>query len=92
MDSALRAALVIGLTIFLKNIMLSWWERYKERKASEPIPLKLKNGVYVPWGPVQRINRLINIAVIIWAVYMAILIVWLIAFKAGWVGGLRILP
>lgn len=88
----MRTVLIIFAVVTIKALILAWWERYKERKASEPIPLKLKNGVYVPWGPVQRINRLINIAVIIWAVYMAILIIWLIAFKAGWVGGLRILP
>lgn len=79
--------LAIFLSTFIKGLILAQWDKFKERKAREPIPMKLKNGVYVPWGPVQRIQRILHWMLMIWLVYIAILLVLVAALKLGlWSG------
>lgn len=87
MDPTMRTGLIIFAGVTIKSMLFTWWEAYKERKAKEAVPLKERNGVYVPWGPVQRIQRFLHYAFLVWLAYMAVLIVLLIAFKTGLWGG-----
>lgn len=87
MDPAIRTGLAIFAGVAIKNILFAWWARYQERKALEPVPLRLRRGVYVPWGPVQRIRLWLNRGFALWVAYMAIVLVLFAAFKAGlWAG------
>lgn len=70
----LRLALIVFAATLIRALILEWWDRYKERKLREPIPMKLRNGVHVPSGPVQRIERLLNWAFFFWLTYMAVLL------------------
>lgn len=87
MDPALRTFLVIFLAVTIKAMILSWWDAYKERKSKEPIPMKLRKGVYVPWGPVQIIQHFGWRFTQVWMAYIVVLVVLLIAFKTGLWGG-----
>ena len=85
MDPYLRMSLGIGGGIFLKSLILGWWERFKARKALEPIPLVMRSGVYRPWGPVEKVQHYGWRATQVWFVYMAVLIAllfykWTIGF------------
>jgi hypothetical protein len=82
MDPAHRAFLAIFFAVLIKSGLFIQWERFKERQDSLPITLKLRDGVHVPWGPVQRIQRFFQIALYIWLFYMALLVVGLIYMKA----------
>lgn len=70
MDPATRAFLAIFLAITLKMMLLAWWDRYKTRQESLPTPMKLRNGVFVPWGRVDRIRRWLNIVTVVWVIWM----------------------
>jgi hypothetical protein len=77
MDPVARTTLAIFLTIMIKTMILSWWDKFKERKALEPIPMKERNGVYVPWGIVQKVQNFGIHAARVWGVYMLILLLML---------------
>jgi len=81
MDPAHRAFMVIFIAVFIKGLILVWWDRYQTRQARRPTPMKLRDGVYVPWGPVDRIKSAGNMAVKIWLVYMALMLAVLIYAK-----------
>lgn len=70
-----HAMLVIFVTMVLRGMVLSWWDRKKARWAAMPTPMKLKNGVYVAWGPAERWDRFMRIFSMVWLVYIAIIIV-----------------
>lgn len=74
MDPAHRAFLAIFIAVMLKSALFVQWERYKARQESRPTTMRLKNGVYVPWGPVQRIQRFFQIALYIWLFWMAVML------------------
>ena len=76
-----RVILVIFAATTIKALMLVWWDRYKARKAQEPTPLELRNGVYVPWGPVEKVRHYGWRLTQVWMVYMAILILALLYVK-----------
>ena len=78
MSPSLHIALTVGGAIFLKSLILGWWGRFKERKASEPIPLAIRGGIYRPWGPVEKVQHYGWRATQVWLVYMAVLIALLI--------------
>lgn len=85
MDPSHRAFLAIFFAVLIKSMLFVQWERFKERQESRPTTMKLQGGVYVPWGPVQRIQRFFQIALYIWLFYMVMLVVGLIYMKAmGW--------
>lgn len=74
MDPAHRAFLAIGIAVMLKVMLANWWERFKAREALKPVTMKMQNGVHVPYGIVQRVQRLVQIAMWIWIVYMVVLL------------------
>lgn len=76
--------LVIFFAVAIKGWLASQWERYKARQALVPTPMKLKNGVHVPWGPVEKIRRAFNIFSYIWLAYIIALLVGLAYVK--WYG------
>lgn len=76
-----RTSIVIGLTVFGAGLIRSWWDRFKEREASRPIPMKYKNGVYIPWGTVQKAQRVFGWIQAAWLVYMAMLLMILAYVK-----------
>lgn len=76
-----RTLFVIFAAITIKSMILCWWDRFKAREAQEPIPTKLRNGVYVPWGPVQKIQHYGWRWTQLWMVYMAVLVLALIYVK-----------
>jgi hypothetical protein len=49
-----HTAWVIFAAAMLHGALRSGWLAYKKRKMCEPTPMKLKNGVYVPWGIEER--------------------------------------
>lgn len=77
MDPAHRAFLAIFLAVAIKGFLAVQWGRYKDRIASRPIPLKMRRGVLIPWGPVERIQRIGNGATMGWVAYMGALLVLL---------------
>lgn len=76
-----RTMFVIFVAVTIKAMILSLWVRYKERKAREPIPMKQRKGVYVPWGPVQKVQHYGWRLTQIWLVYISVLVLALIYVK-----------
>ena len=77
MDPILRTSLVIFAAVLMKSLILGWWERFKMRKGGEPISTRLSRGVYVPWGPVQRVQHYGWRLTQLWMAYVAVLLVLL---------------
>lgn len=50
-----------------------WWQSYKKKHAALPTPMKLRKGVYVPWGPVQRIQRVLGVLIWIYMAWLALI-------------------
>lgn len=71
MDPMVRTSLAIFLAVVLKSLLASWWERFKAREALKPVNMKLRDGVHVPWGTVDKIRKAFNVAVWIWIIWMA---------------------
>ena len=65
--SYLYSAFVVMMSIIGKHLLEAVWERFKEREALKPQQMVLKRGVYVPWGPVQKIQRVFNVWLVVWA-------------------------
>lgn len=85
MDPMIRVSLAIFLAVLLKSLFANWWERYKAREALKPVTMKLRNGVHVPWGTVERVQRYFQIAMWIWLAYMIVLLALLAYMKImGW--------
>lgn len=77
-----RTVFAIFASTTIAGLVRAWWSSFKERKAREPIPLKWRKGVYVPWGPVQKVQHYGWRLTQAWMVYMAVLIIALIYVKA----------
>lgn len=78
----LYSAFVVGVAIAIKGVIEAWWWGLKEREAKKPQVMKMnRKGVYVPWGIVQKIERGINIWLVIWVVYIIGLVAILIYVK-----------
>lgn len=80
MDPLIRTSLIIFAAVLVKSVILAWWQRFKAKKAGEPIPMKLKNGVHVAWGPVQKVQHYGWRLTQLWMVYMVCIIaavVWI---------------
>lgn len=85
MDPAHRAFLIIFLSAIGHTMLVAWWDRYKAAENSKPTRMKLKNGVYVPWGRVERIQRVGHILTWIWMFWMAVMLIALAYMKyMGW--------
>lgn len=76
-----RNAMIIFVAIAIKGVILAQWDAYKVRKANEPIPLELRNGMYVPWGLVQKVQHYGWRITQVWMVYMAVLLIALAYVK-----------
>lgn len=81
MDPAHRAFLAIFFAVLLKSILAVQWGRFKARQEAKPTPMKLRNGVYVPWGPVQRIERIGAIGARVGFVYIGLCLALLAYMK-----------
>lgn len=81
MDPLARTSLAIFLAVTIKGFIYVRWWRFKDREARKPTQMKLKKGVYVPWGRIQRIERGINIATVIWVMYIIALLALLAYHK-----------
>lgn len=81
MDSALRVFLTVAAAVFLRHLLLAWWERFKVAEAAKPIPMRFRKGVYIPWGPVQRIERWIDRLFVGWIAYIVLLLIAVAAVK-----------
>lgn len=77
MDPYLRIFLVVTTGVFLKTLLLHQWERFKVQEARKPVTMRNVRGVYRPWGIVERIQRVFNIIVALWAVWIAAMIILL---------------
>ncbi len=75
------------LAIFLGSIIhgaiIVVGEEFKKRQAQRPVTMKLKRGVYVPWGPVEKIQRFNKFALVLGGVWVltlgcALLDTWLV--------------
>lgn len=73
MDPVLRTSLIIFAAVLLKSVILGWWSRYRADRAHQPIPTRLRNGVYVAWETVQRVQHYGWRMTQIWLVYVAVL-------------------
>jgi hypothetical protein len=78
MDPYIRIGLTIGTAAFLRSLILAWWERFKARKALEPITLELRGGVYRPWGIVQKIQHYGGIIGVVYLAQFAVLLALLV--------------
>jgi len=76
-----RTALVIAVSTAIAGLIRAWWSNFKERKALEPTPLKFRNGLYMPWVPVEKIKHYGWRLFQFWLVYMAFWIVIVIYVK-----------
>jgi hypothetical protein len=74
-DPTFRVVAIPFIAAIGHMMLLAWWDRFKAREAEKPIPMKLRKGVYVPWGRVQRIRRWGDRLTIAWLVYIALLLV-----------------
>ena len=74
MDPYIRIGLTVGVAIFIKSLILGWWERFKARKAREPIQLQERNGVFVPWGTVQKVQHYGGIIGLLYLAQIAVLL------------------
>lgn len=70
-----RTVFAIFASTVMAGLIRSWWSNFKERKALEPTPLKLRHGVHVPWGPVEKIKHYGWRLFQFWLAYMAFWIV-----------------
>lgn len=78
---AMRTILVIFASTMIKAMILAWWDRYKAHKAEDPIPLVLRGGIYVPWGPVEKVRHYGWRLTQVWMAYIGILLLALIYVK-----------
>jgi hypothetical protein len=73
-----RIAAVAACSAFLRAAIYFGWERYKAKKAKDPVPLRLRNGVYEPWGFAERSawwwRRIGEVALIYFALLAGMLI------------------
>lgn len=77
----IRTIIVIFGVVIIKGMILTWWDNFKDRKAAEPTPLSCRKGVYVPWGPVEKIQHYGWRITQVWLVWMAAMILALIYIK-----------
>jgi hypothetical protein len=77
MDPVLRTSLIIFAAVLTKSLILGWWHRFKARQAAEPIAMKLHQGAYRAWGPIQRVQHYAWRLTQVWLGYMALLLVLL---------------
>lgn len=73
MDPVLRTSLIIFAAVLLKSVILGWWNRYSADRGHQPIPTRLRNGVYVAWGAAQRVQHYGWRMTQLWLVYVAVL-------------------
>ncbi len=74
MDPLLRTALIVFTGIAIKAVLLTQWGRFKARRVYQPIPMRFIDGVYRPWGPVQKIQHYGWRLTQFWLLYMLALI------------------
>lgn len=74
MDPIFRTSLIIFAAVLLKSVLLSWWDRFRDAQGRQPIRMEQHNGVYVPWGPVQRVQHYGWRLTQMWLAYVAVLI------------------
>jgi hypothetical protein len=60
LDPYARIAMVTFLSALVSALLRQWWAGYKTRQRRLETPMKLKNGTYVPWGRVEKIEALGN--------------------------------
>lgn len=54
------------------------WDKITKHYAQKETPMKLHNGVYVPWGPIDKIRYIGDKLISIYAAYLIALVVSLI--------------
>lgn len=87
LDPAHRAFLVIFIATMLNGIIYERWARYKAKQAGRPVTMVLRNGVYVPWGTLEKVQWFGKIAVRVWLVYIALVVIAVVYVK---VSGIRL--
>ncbi len=63
--------IAIFIAALIHGALLAFWDMFKAYHAKRPTPMAMRNGVYVPWGPVEKMQRLFR-------GYVNLYIVWLI--------------
>ncbi len=85
MDPAHRAFLAIGIAVFLKVLIVSAWDRFKAREALKPSQMRMRNGIYVEWGTVQKIEAFGRVMLKIGIAWLLLCVGAVIYMKAmGW--------
>lgn len=71
------------LAIFLGSVihgaLIVAWQAFKKRQSKKPVTMKLRKGVYVPWGPVEKFQRFLKLGIGVyaaWLVTLAGLLLW----------------
>ncbi|TCP98274.1 hypothetical protein C8J46_105430 [Sphingomonas sp. PP-F2F-A104-K0414] len=41
----------------LRRLIGGWWDSFKAKRAGEPVPMKLRGGVWRPSGLVHNVDR-----------------------------------
>lgn len=74
MNDPLRIALVAFCAAALRAIVAELWAWYKRRQSGHPVNMRLKNGVHVPWGPVERLQAIGRFLGDVFIIYLALLV------------------
>lgn len=74
MDPLLRTSLIIFAVVVMKALLLDQWSRFKARQADQPIPMRFVDGVYRPWGPVEKVRHYGWRLTQLWLLYMLVLL------------------
>lgn len=74
MSDPYRVALIAFCAAALRGLIHVAWGWYKSKKALEPTPMKLKNGVYIPWGLAERARWWSHRFGEVFIIYVALLI------------------
>lgn len=70
--------MVIFIVTATKGVFLVKYGHWKTAQEAKPTPMKLKNGVYVPNGIIQRIDKWWTRFAWVWGAWMLTMIVALL--------------
>ncbi len=57
MDPLVRTSLIIVVVVAIRMGIYAAWGRFVHRQSSAAMPTKQINGVYRPWGTVEKVRH-----------------------------------
>jgi len=65
--------LAIFLGSMVHGAIIVAWQAFKKQQARKPVTMRLKRGVYVPWGPVEKVQVFNRFALFVGGAWFATL-------------------